>query len=201
MPVGREAAVPGTRATLWSGTNMKGDAIIMKKHTRIVCFMAVCLVGFMGQLAAFGATTNSVWTLTSISTFKLSKINVAQTNPVTAVFLSDGTCSILVGSDEFDGTYTNTTRTLKITFSPAGVAALESNAFNFATSQVPSGITITIKSASKLPSIQLKSGVPVKATERISGKGSETVGRRTASKSFTDTDLLIDWTLSSGTNF
>jgi hypothetical protein len=173
----------------------------MKKHYGIVFIMAACVVGFIGQLAASGATTNSVWDVTAVATLKAGKLKAVETNAATAVFLSDGTCSILVGSDEFDGTYTNTTRALKITFSPAGVAALESNAFDFATSQVPSGITITIKSASKLPSIQLKSGVPVKATERISGKGSETVGRRTASKSFTDTDLLINWTLSSGTTF
>jgi len=173
----------------------------MKKHSGVVFIVAASLVGFIGQLAASGATTNSVWDVTAVSTLKAPKLKVIETNAATAVFLSDGTCSITVGSDEFDGTYTNTTRSLKITFSPGGVSALESNAFNFATSQVPSGITITIKSASKLPSIQLKDGVPVKATERISGKGSETVRGRTASRSFTVTDLLIDWTFSSGTSF
>ncbi len=116
------------------------------------------------------------------------------------MFLSDGTCGIVVGSDEFDGTYTNTSRTLKITLSPDGLAALGSNAFDFATSVVPGGITISIKKVGKLSSIQLKNGVPVKATERISGKGSETVRGRTASRSFTVTDLLVDWTFSSGTS-
>jgi len=173
----------------------------MKRHSRIIFVMATCLAGFIGQLAAGGATTNSVWDLTAVSTLKAGKIKDASTNAATAVFLSDGTCSILVGSDEFDGTYTNTTRSLKITFSAGGVAALASNAFDFATSLVPSGITISIKSISKLPSIQLKNGIPVKATERISGKGSATVRGRTASKSFTVTDLLINWTLSSGTIF
>jgi hypothetical protein len=183
-----------------SGTNQKGEAT-MKKRSRIIFVMAACLAGFIGQSPARAATTNSVWDVTAVSTLKAGKIKDVATNAATAVFLSDGTCSILVGSDEFDGTYTNTTRTLKITFSPGGVAALESNAFDFATSLVPSGITITIKNISKLPSIQLKNGVPVKATERISGKGSETVRGRTASRSFTVTDLLIAWTLSSGTNF
>jgi hypothetical protein len=173
----------------------------MKRHTRVIFFMAACLAGFIGQSPARAANTNSVWDVTAVTTLKAGKIKDVVTNAATAVFLSDGTCSIVVGSDEFDGTYTNTTRSLKITFSPGGVAALESNAFDFATSLVPSGITISIKSASKLSPIQLKNGVPVKATERISGKGSAIVRGRTASRSFTVTDLLIDWTLSSGTAF
>ncbi len=173
----------------------------MKRRSQIIFVMAACLAGFAGQLAAVGATTNSVWNVNAVSTLKAGKIKDAETNAATATFLSDGTCSIVVGSDEFDGTYTNTTRTLKITLTPGGLTALGSNAFDFATSLVPSEITISIKKVGKLSSIQLKNGVPVKASDTISGKGSETVRGRTASRSFTVSDLLIDWTLSSGTNF
>ena len=172
----------------------------MKKRSRIIFVMAACLAGFIGQSPAHAANTNSTWNVTAISKLKAGKIKDIATNAATAVFLSDGTCNITVGSDEFDGTYTNTTRTLKITFTAGGVAALESNAFDFATSEVPE-VTITITKAAKLGSIQLKNGVPVKASEKISGKGSLTVRGRTLSRAFTDTDLLVNWTLSSGTIF
>jgi hypothetical protein len=178
----------------------KGDEI-MKKHFGIVFIMAACVVGFIGQLAAFGANTNSVWDVTAISTLKAPKLKVIETNAATAVFLDDGTCAIVVGSDEFDGTYTNTSRTLKMAFTPGGVVALESNAFDFATAQVPPEITVTITKTAKLPSIQLKDGVPVKLTAKVSGKGSAVVRGRTASRNFTVTDLLVNWTLSSGLAF
>ena len=56
------------------GIKQKGDGT-MKKQSRVVLFTAVCLVGFIGQISAFGASTNSVWDLTSISVFKVAKIH------------------------------------------------------------------------------------------------------------------------------
>lgn len=175
----------------------------MKKHTRVVCFMAACLVGFMGQLAAFGATTNSVWSLTSISTFKLSKINVAQTNPVTAVFLSDGTASLNFGTNDFAATYTNTTKQLTLTPGAGGVAGLASNAVDLVSAAINDpAVVLTIKSVKITSKIKLsKTGVPEKSTDTVSGKGSLTVGTKTKSKSFTVKTLWTNWVLSSGTVF
>jgi hypothetical protein len=172
----------------------------MKKHSLVRFFMAACLAGFMGQLAAFGQTTNSVWNVNAVSALSAGKIKDTQSNSATAVFLSNGSCSFSIGSREIDGTYTNTTKSLAITLSTNGVAALESNAYDFVTSLVPSGVTISIKSSKFPTKIALKDGIPVKAEDKISGKGSEVVKGKTKSKSFTVTDLLIDWSLSSGTN-
>jgi hypothetical protein len=195
----QRSAVLCTHASLLSGTNQKGDAIV-KKHSRVIVFVAACLAGFIGQVAAFGATTNSVWDLNSISTFKAGKINVAKTNAATAVFLSDGTCSLLIGTNEFDGAYT--VKKTKITLIPSagGLAALKSNAVALIQAQVP-GATITVKSV-KFAKITLsKTGVPVKETDTISGKGCETFGTKTRCKSFTLKTLWTNWTLTSGTDF
>jgi hypothetical protein len=173
----------------------------MKGHSRVVFFVAACLAGFMGPLAAFGATTNSVWNLTSISSFKAGKIKVVETNSASAVFLSDGTCGLLIGADEFGGTYTNNTRQLKVILGAGGLATLKSNAVVLIQAQVPSGVTITVKSVKFNKNITLtKAGVPVKATDTISGKGCETVGTKTRCKSFSLKTLWTDWTWSSGTS-
>ena len=173
----------------------------MKKHSRVVFFMAACLAGFIGQLAAFGATTNSVWNLTSTSTFKAGKIHVVETHAATAVFLSDGTCSVLVGGGEFDGNYTNNTKQLKLTLGAGGLAALKSEALALIQAQVPTA-TLTVKSVKFSSKIKLSTtGVPVIAKDTVSGKGCETFGTKTKCKGFKLTTLWTDWTLSSGTNF
>jgi hypothetical protein len=172
----------------------------MRKHSRVVFFVAACLAGFMGQLAAFGATTNSVWAVTSISTFRAGKIHVVETNAAHAVFLSDGTCSLLLGTNEFAGAYTNTTRKVTLTLGAGGVAALRSNAVALIQAQVPAA-TITVKSVKFNKNITLKSGVPVKATDTVGGKGCETFGTKTRCKSFTLKTLWTNWTLSSGADF
>jgi hypothetical protein len=174
----------------------------MKKHSRIVFFTAACLAGFIGQLAAFGATTNSVWDLTSISTFKAGKINVVETNPATAVFLSDGTASLLVGTNQFAGTYTNTTKQLTLTPGAGGLAGIASNAVALINAAIDDpAITITAKSVKFNSKIKLsKTGVPVSTTDTVSGKGSETVKGKVKSKSFTLKTLWKDWTWSSGTS-
>ena len=173
----------------------------MKKHSRVVFFTAVCLAGFIGQLAAFGATTNSVWDLSAISSFKAGKIKVVETNAATAVFLSDGTCSLLIGTNQFSGAYTNTTKQIKLTLGAGGVAALKTNALDLIQAQVPSA-TLTVKSVKFSSKIKLSTtGVPVKATDTVSGKGCETIGGKTKCKSFSLKTLWTDWTLSSGTHF
>ena len=173
----------------------------MKKHSRVVLFTAACLAGFIGQLAAFGATTNSVWGLTTISSFKAGKINVIRTNAATAVFLSDGTCGLLIGTNQFEGSYTNNTKQLTLTLGAGGQAALKTNALDLIQAQVPAA-TLSVKSVKFSPKIKLATnGVPVVATDTVSGKGCETVGSKTKCKGFKLKTLWTDWTLSSGTAF
>ena len=189
-----------THARLFSGTNQKGDATL-KKHSRVVFFVAVCLAGFIGQLAAFGATTNSVWGLTSVSSFKAGKINVVKTNAATARFLSDGTCSLQIGTNQFAGTYTNNTKQLTLTLGAGGQASLKTNALELIQAQVPDA-TLSVKSVKFSSKIKLSTnGVPVLATDTVSGKGCETVGTKTKCKGFKLKTLWKSWTLTSGTAF
>jgi hypothetical protein len=163
--------------------------------------MAGCLAGFIGQLAAFGATTNSVWDVTSISTFKAGKTKVIETNAATAMFLSDGTCSLKIGTNEFAGAYTNTTKKLTLTLGAGGLGAMKTNALELIQAQVPSA-TLTVKSVKFSSKIKLSTnGVPVKATSTVSGKGCEFIGGKNRCKGFSLKTLWADWTLSSGTNF
>lgn len=171
----------------------------MKKHSLVKFFMAACLAGFMGQLAAVGQTTNSVWDVTAVSALSAGKIKGSVTNSATAVFLSDGSFALVSGTNSYGGTYTNTTKSLTVTFSPSGLATLESNVVELITTDVP-GVTISIKS-SKLSKIKLLNGVPVKVADKISGKGTETIGGKTRSKSFSFTTSWTTWTLSSGEIF
>jgi hypothetical protein len=173
----------------------------MKNHSRVSSLVAVCLAGFIGQLAAFGATTNSAWAVTSISSFKAGKINVVETNAATAVFLSDGTCSLLIGTNEFAGTYTNNTKQLTLTLGEGGQAALKTNALDLIQAEVPSA-TLTVKSVKFSSKIKLSTtGVPVSASDTVKGKGCETFGGKSKCKGFSLKTLWTNWTLSSGTDF
>jgi len=172
----------------------------VKKLTRVV-FLATCLAGFIGQLAAFGATTNSAWNVTSISLFSAGKIKVLETNAASAVFLSDGTCSLLIGTNTFAGTYTNNTKQLTLILGAGGVAALKTNALNLIQPQVPSA-TLTVKSVKFSSKIKLSTnGVPVSATDTVSGKGCETIGGKTKCKSFKLKTLWTNWILTAGEDF
>jgi hypothetical protein len=175
----------------------------MKKHSRVVVFMAVCLAGFIGQLAAFGATTNSVWDLSSISAFKAGKIRVAVTNSASAVFLSDGTASLLLGGHEYAGTYTNNTKQLTITIGTNSIATVKSDVAALIQAQVPAGVTITINSVKFSPKIKLSTtGVPGTLTDTAKGKGCETFGTKTKCKSISLKTLWTNWTLRpGGSNF
>lgn len=171
----------------------------MKKHSPVIFVMAACLAGFIAQSSAFAQTTNSVWGVSVVSTLSVDK-EAATTDPATVTFLSDGTFGVLVGSTELDGTYTNTTKSLTLTFSTNSVASLESNVVDVISSDVSPEVVVTFKSA-KLSKISIKDGVPVKATDKISGKGSLTEGTKTRSKSFSFTYLFTDWTNTFGTTF
>jgi hypothetical protein len=173
----------------------------MKKQSRVIFFMAAGVAMFVGQLAAFGQTTNSVWDVSAVTELSAGKTKDLSTNSVTAVFLSDGTFDLTAGTNVFDGTYTNTTKALTVTFSTNSVAALESNVVDFIHNQLDPEIVVTIKS-SKFSKIKLsKTGVPVSVSDKISGKGSLTVEGKTKSKGFTFSTLWTSWTLTSGTNF
>lgn len=173
----------------------------MKKQSRVIFFMAACLAIFVGQLTAFGASTNSVWSVNAVTELKAGKTKDLSTNSVTAVFLSDGTFNLLAGTNVFDGTYTNTTKALTVTFSPGSVTALESNVVDFIHNQLDPDIVVTIKS-SKFSKVKLsKTGIPVSVSDKISGKGSLTIEGKTKSKGFSFSTLWTAWTLSSGTAF
>jgi len=172
----------------------------MKKHALVKFFMAACLAGFMGQLAAVGQTTNSAWSVTAVTELKAGKIKDLSTNSVTAVFLSDGTFNLTAGTNVFDGTYTNTTKALTVTFSTNSVAALDSNVVDFIHNEVSTDIVVSIKS-SKFSKIKLKNGAPVSVSDKISGKGTLVIEGKTKSESFSFSTLWTAWTLSSGTNF
>lgn len=179
----------------------------MKKHLRVVSVMAVCIAGFMTQVAAFGASTNSVWNLDFVATFKAGKIDRVETNSGTAMFLSDGTASLLHGTNEYSGTYTSTTKQVTLTLGTNGLAALKADATALIDAAIDDpAITITVKSVKFSNKIKLSStGVPESTKATIGGTGSETVtvkGKtKTASKSFKLTILFTDWTLVSGSDF
>lgn len=164
--------------------------------------MAACLAGFIGQSVAFGATTNSVWDLTAVSVFKVAKINVAKTNSVTAVFLSDGNCSLLLGTNEYAGTYTAKKSQVTLLLGNGGLGTLKSDAVTLIQDAInDSAITVTVKSL-KFSKITLKNGVPVKATDTISGTLCGTTSKgKVKCKGFSLNTLWTNWTLSSGTNF
>ncbi|HTS19013.1 MAG TPA: hypothetical protein VMP11_15675 [Verrucomicrobiae bacterium] len=174
----------------------------MKQRLWVVICVAACLTGLFGQMAALGATTNSTWSLTAISLFKVASLKVDKTNSVTAVFLSDGTCSLLMGTNEYAGSYTTTKNSVVLTPTAGGKAAIESDAVALIKAAIDDpAVTITASSL-KFSKITLsKAGVPVKITDTIKGKGSATVKGKVKSKSFTLTTAWIDWTLTSGTNF
>jgi hypothetical protein len=174
----------------------------MKKYSRVVVAVAAaCLMGVTGQLNAFGATTNSVWSLTSLSSFSAGSLHFTETNPATAVFLSDGTCSLLVGANAISGNYTSNTKQVTLTLTADGLVALETNAVEIVQTRVPPEVSLKIKSGKFSSKIALKNGVPVSTTDTVSGTGSETEGSKTKSKNFSLKTLWTDWTLTSGANF
>jgi hypothetical protein len=168
----------------------------MKKSPWIVFCAAVIFAGLSGQMTAFGASTNAVYSLTSESLFKVGKLKVDKSNSATAVFLSDGTCSLNVGTNVFSGTYAVAKNGKQATLTPDanGLAAIKSNVVDLIIGQVPVGVTISVKSV-KFSKIILKKGA-LFAMDTVSGKGCE--GKKC--RGFSLKTLWTGWTLVSGTN-
>ena len=169
----------------------------MKKSPWIVCTVAVLFAGMSAQISAFGATTNAVYNLTSESIFKVSKYKVDESHSAAAVFLSDGTCSLLVGGSEFTGTYTVKKNQVVLSPDVNGLAAMESNVVSLISSQIPE-VSVSVKRI-KFSKISIKNGVPTKATDSVTGKLSATVNGKLRSKGFSLKTLWTNWTLVSGT--
>jgi hypothetical protein len=198
---GSSAQRDATPATLLCGTNQKGDAA-MKKHSVVSLLAAGCLAGLIGQLAAVGATTNSTWDVSSISTLKAGKIHGVVTNTASVVFLSDGTASLLFKGHEYDGTYTNNTKQLTFTLGTNSIATVKSDLTALVQPYAPPGVTATVTGVKFSPKIKLSmTGVPGAFKDTAKGKGCETVGSKTKCKSFSLTTLWTNWVLSSGTPF
>lgn len=170
----------------------------MKKSPWIVFCLTVVVAGLLGQMSAFGQTTNAVYSLTSAYTFKVSKYKVTQTDSATAVFLSDGTCDLLVAGYVFSGTYTVSKSGKQVVLIPDtnGLAAMASNVVSLISSEIP-GVSVSVKRV-KFSKIAIKKGV-LQATDSISGKLSATVNGKLKSKGFSLKTLWTNWTLVSGT--
>ena len=168
----------------------------MKKSPWIVFCVAVLFAGLSWQMTAFGASTNAVYSLTSESVFKVGKLKVDQSHAATAVFLSDGTCSLNVGTNVFSGTYAVSKSGKQATLTPDvnGLAAIKSNVVALISAQVSAGVTISVKSV-KFSKIVRKKGA-LFAMDTVSGKGCE--GKKC--RGFSLKTQWTNWTLVSGTN-
>jgi hypothetical protein len=170
----------------------------MKKSPCLVLCLAAL---FAGQLAAYAASTNSEYNLTSVSVFKVSKLKVAETNSATAFFFNDGTAALHVGSYVFSGTWTNKNgKQVTLTPDASGLTAISNNVVALINAQIPEA-TISVKMPVKFSKIKLnKAGAPILATDTVKGKGSETIAGRLRSKSFSLKTSWIDWEWVSGTS-
>ncbi len=74
MPDRQRGVKLSTSSSFLYGINQKGDATIMKKHTRIIFVMTACLAGFIAQSPAHAATTNSVWNVNAVSTLQAGRL-------------------------------------------------------------------------------------------------------------------------------
>jgi hypothetical protein len=177
----------------------------MTKRSGVVIFMVACLAGFMGQVAAFGADTNSVWNLDVISLFSIGKDKFVETNAASAVFLSDGTATLLIGTNEFSGDYTNTTKQITLSVGSEGLAGLESNALDFVNTELGADtniVTATVSGIKFASKIKLsKTGVPVAAADKVKGTLTATVRGKHKTKAFSIATVYVDWTLESGADF
>ena len=161
----------------------------MKKRSPVVFFMAVCLAGFIGQLAAFGQTTTAVYAVDATISYKVGKTTGSLGSVSgTAVFLSDGSFSLIGGATNglhFAGTYSvaKNGKTAKVTSSKSETATMESYIASLIETDL-SGVTATVKSL-KWSKLSLSDGAPVSATVKGGGKGCE--GKHCKSFTFTVT--------------
>ena len=177
----------------------------MTIRSKGVLYMVAGLAGLLGQVTAFGASTNAAYDVTAIQLLSAGRAKIVQTNSATAVFLSDGTFSLTISSNDVTGSYTAKGSSVKLILDANGTTALESNAIELAQSLVPTNVVITASSA-KISALKLtKAGAPVSTKDSVKGKGSETLtvkGKtKTVSKSFTVGTVWTDWVLTAGANF
>ncbi|HTS19014.1 MAG TPA: hypothetical protein VMP11_15680 [Verrucomicrobiae bacterium] len=167
----------------------------MKKCSWTVFCMAASVAGLIGQVAAFGASTNATYTVTVDYAFAAAKESTSSS--ATAAFLSDNSFSVVIGTDNITGTYTVKGSQVTLTPDADGTAALESNVFDWIETFVPPEVVITFKTPKPAKLKLDKTGVPESLKGTVSGKGTE--GKK--SRSFSIKTSWTDWTLTSGTNF
>ena len=169
----------------------------VNKSLWIVFCLALSAAGLIGQMTTFGADTNATYTITANWVFKVGKIHESGSHTVTAVFLSDNTCSMTLGLGTFSGDYTERKNGVKLTFGDETKAAIVSNAVAVIEPYLPAGVTAKGKNV-KFSKIKLKDGAPVKASDVVTGKLSETVRGKVQSRPFTLKTVWTDWVLTSG---
>jgi hypothetical protein len=157
--------------------------------------MALCVAGLVGQMTAFGQTTNAVYTVDSVISYKVGKDSGSISGSATAYFLSDGTCDLATDKGyHLTGTYkvSKNDKTVTLTPDANGKAAIESEIASYIETQFP-GATATVTSF-RWSKITVNNGTPVNATITGGGKGCETVGTKTKCKSFTFKTTVTNWT-------
>ncbi|HVM61684.1 MAG TPA: hypothetical protein VMV72_12550 [Verrucomicrobiae bacterium] len=173
----------------------------MTKRSWVVFCLAAGLAGWMGQVAAFGASTNAAYDVTATSVLSVAGHKLSQTESATIAFLSDNTFTGVLGTNVFTGTYTASKSGVALILDTNGVGGIENDANDWLSSEFP-GVTLTYSSAKFTKMTLAKtSGLPAKLSDTIKGKGSETVGGKTRSKGFSIKTSWAGWTLTAGTNF
>jgi hypothetical protein len=169
----------------------------MKKSSWVAFCLASLLVS---QVVASAASTNAVYSVSINSAFKAGNIRASQSNTGTATFFSDGTANLTILGYTVSGAYAVAKNGRSVTLTDnTDKSVIASNLAAYIESQAP-GVTITVKS-SKFSKITIgKDGVPVKATDTVTGKGSLTFDGKTRSRGFTLKSLVTSWKLLSGTN-
>jgi len=174
----------------------------MKNCSRIVVCLAACAAAFVVQSVAFGATTNSVYNLDAITSFSVGKDKAAGTNAASVAFLSDGTCGVTIGTNDYTATYVASKSSVTVTLDPNSQAAYASNIVDFVLANVPAipGLTCTVRKLT-FSKISLKNGAPTKASASISTLLAAEINGKHRTKGLNLKAAFINWTLASGSNF
>ena len=167
----------------------------MKKSVWTVVCLAALLVG----RTTLGATTNAMYTVNAESTFKVGSMHFDIPTTATAVFLSDGTCSLNVAGFAFTANYALSKNGKQILLIPDanGLAAIESNVVSMVQSY-DSGFTVSVKHI-KFSRLLIKNGTLSLVTDGVSGKLSSYVASKLKVKGFTLKTTWSGWTLIGGT--
>jgi len=165
----------------------------MKKHSRVVFFMAASLAGFIGQMAAFGQTTNASYTLQSIITIKAGKFKTNLTYSATAVFLSNSNCFLNIDDLVLSGTYTLSKNGKQATLNP-DISADESTVISFIESKIPE-ITPTVKTIKFSKITRLSEGAPsTKTKATVTARGKYTESGSSKAKGYSFKAVAEEWT-------